>query len=161
MLIKYAYSFSGFGDVGKSMKSRLKIPILNAWRTGMRLHYRDAFFLSSYHLSALCGFVSIWFLSLLPDTTPPFPIFYLSSSSSLNSPPPPYLGDQTKPLSRFPLPSPPSPLYPSWPADSGEEFDNLSIGLGCSIGILASLGNSLSLKDSRSEFLTPSGSVFS
>ena len=31
--------------------------------------------------------------------------------------------------------------------------------IGCSIGILASLGNSLSLKDSRSEFLTPCGSV--
>ena len=97
----------------------------------------------------------------------PFPFFpsfpsylYLSYSSFLSTPPPSYLGDQTKPLSNFPHSLPP-PLYPSWPADSGEESDNLSIGIGCSIGILASLGNSFSLKDSRSEFLTPRGSVLS
>ena len=97
----------------------------------------------------------------------PFPFFpsfpsylYLSYSSFLSTPPPSYLGDQTKPLSNFPHSLPP-PLYPSWPADSGEESDNLSIGIGCSIGILASLGNSLSLKDSRSEFLTPCESVLS
>ena len=49
----------------------------------------------------------------------PFPFFpsfpsylYLSYSSFLSTPPPSYLGDQTKPLSNFPHSLPP-PLYPS------------------------------------------------
>lgn len=130
----------------------------NACRSGMRFHYRDAFSYLTV-ISLLCfTFLLFDFFPFLPHRL--FPILYLLVFLSRFSTPP-YLGDQTKPLSRFPLPSLPSPLYPSWPADSGEESDNLSIGIGCSIGILASLGNSLSLKHHRSELLTPSGSVSS
>lgn len=85
--------------------------------------------LSALHPQLASPYGALLYFSWLcsPPTPPCFPAF--TSPSFLNAPSPlPRVLPKSLSQPRSPTnPTPPSSLYPSWAADSGEESDNVSI----------------------------------